>query len=168
MVKKILLGLLAVLVIIQFIRPKKNTSGDQTYALSNNYPIPVAVSDILKVACNDCHSNTTVYPWYSNFQPVAWMLNDHVVDGKRHFNFDEFTNRRLAYQNHKFEELIEEVKEHKMPLEEYTYLGLHPEANLTDAQRDLLINWAQEQMDSLAARYPADSLKMPARNRPPA
>jgi hypothetical protein len=72
----------------------------------------------------------------------------------------------IAVQNHKLEETIEMVKEKEMPLESYTYLGLHKEANLTDAQRDAIVNWAMAQMDSLKAHYPADSLKMKPRSKP--
>jgi len=118
------------------------------------------------VACNDCHSNKTMYPWYANIQPFAWFLNDHVVDGKKHFNISTFTKLPIAVQNHKLEETIEMVKEKEMPLESYTYLGLHKEANLTDAQRDAIVNWAMAQMDSLKANYPADSLKMKPRPKP--
>ncbi|MEZ4829316.1 MAG: heme-binding domain-containing protein [Bacteroidia bacterium] len=166
MMKKVLIGLAAVLVIIQFIRPAKNVSGESTYDISTKYPVPEEVAHLLKVACNDCHSNTTVYPWYSNIQPVGWWLSQHVNDGKRHLNFSEFTSRRIAIQNHKFEETIEMIKEGEMPLESYTMLGLHAEANLNDAQKQLLIDWAQAQMDTLAAHYPPDSLKMPRRPPP--
>ncbi|MCB0837831.1 MAG: heme-binding domain-containing protein [Bacteroidetes bacterium] len=158
MIKKILIGLLAILVIIQFIRPTKNNSNDTTYDVTTRYEVPEEVASILKVACNDCHSNNTVYPWYSNLQPVGWILNNHVVDGKRHLNFSEFTKLRVAIQNHKFEEVVETVEEKEMPLESYTSFGLHPEANLSDDQRQVLIKWAQTQMDTLKAHYPADSL----------
>ncbi|MEQ9232103.1 MAG: heme-binding domain-containing protein [Cyclobacteriaceae bacterium] len=158
MIKKILIGLLIAFVIIQFIRPEKNISDDQSAHLSKNYDIPAPVNAILKVACNDCHSNKTRYPWYANVQPGAWYLNNHIEHGKSHLNFSTFTNLRLGVQNHKFEEIIEEVKEGEMPLASYTYLGLHSEANLTQEQRTLLVNWAQEQMDMLKATYPADSL----------
>lgn len=50
-----------------------------------------------------------------------------------------------------------------MPLESYTYFGLHPEANLTEKERKTLVNWAKDQMDRLAATHPADSLKMKPR-----
>jgi hypothetical protein len=128
--------------------------------------VPNDVKQILEVACNDCHSNKTVYPWYSNIQPVAWFLDHHVVDGKRHYNLSTYTKLPIAVQNHKFEETIEMVKEKEMPLESYTYFGLHKEAKLTDEQRNILINWAQTQMDSLKAQYPADSLKMKPRPKP--
>ena len=168
MIKKILLALLAVLVIIQFFRPEKNDSNDNTYAIHTKYEVPEEVDEILKVSCNDCHSNKTVYPWYANVQPVAWWLNDHVVDGKRHLNFSEFTNRPIAIQNHKWEETVEMVEKKEMPLKDYTYLGLHSEAKLSDEQREMLVSWAKSQMNYLKENYPADSLVMPKRRSAPA
>ena len=106
MLKKILLGLLAVLLVIQFFRPEKNDSNDQTYALAEKYEVPENVRLTLKVSCNDCHSNLTRYPWYSKIQPIAWWLDDHIEDGKGHLNFSEFTNRSIAIQNHKRETLF--------------------------------------------------------------
>jgi hypothetical protein len=50
------------------------------------------------------------------------------------------------------------VKKKEMPLDDYTYLGLHPEANLTDKQRNLIMNWAESQMTYLKNTCPADSL----------
>ncbi|MCJ7466017.1 MAG: heme-binding domain-containing protein [Maribacter sp.] len=167
MIKKILIALGIILILIQFIRPEKNESNDQTYDISTKYPMPEDVNQILKVSCNDCHTNKTRYPWYSNVQPVAWWLNDHVKDGKRHLNFSEFTKMPLAFQNHKLEETIDMVKKKEMPLSEYTYFGLHNEANLTDAQRKTIIDWAEAQMTYLKNTYPADSLKMPKRPVPP-
>lgn len=167
MIKKILIGLAIVLLVIQFIKPEKNDSNDMTYDISKKYEVPAEVDNLLKVSCNDCHSNNTVYPWYSNVQPVAWWLDHHVVDGKKHLNFSEFTNAPLFVQNHKFDETIEMVEEGEMPLESYTNLGLHPEANLSDEQRKILVDWAKAQMQYLKDNYPADSLKMPKRNGPP-
>jgi hypothetical protein len=69
----------------------------------------------------------------------------------------------IAVQNHKFEEVIEVIDENEMPLESYTYLGLHPEARLTEDQKTTLKNWAREQMDLLKQTYPADSLIMKRR-----
>ena len=166
MLKKILLVLVILFVVIQFFRPEKNDSNDLTYDISTKYDVPDNVNQILKVACNDCHSNKTEYPWYANVQPVAWWLNDHIVDGKRHLNYSEFTNRPLAVQNHKWEETIDMVKKKEMPLESYTYLGLHSEANLTDAQRTVLMDWAIDQMTYLKENYPADSLIMKRRQAP--
>ncbi len=163
MIKNILIGLLIILVAMQFIRPDKNTSNDQTYDVSKNFKVPAEVQQVLKVACNDCHTNNTEYPWYAEVQPVAWWLQNHVEDGKRHLNFSDFTNMPIAIQNHKFEEVIEMVEEDEMPLPSYTYFGLHSGANLDESQKKLVMDWAQAQMDYLKDTYPADSLVMPKR-----
>ena len=168
MLKKILIGLGIVLVVIQFFRPEKNESNDLTYDIATKYDVPNDVSHLLQVSCNDCHSNKTEYPWYANVQPVAWWLDHHVQDGRKHLNFSEFTTLPLFVQNHKLEEVIEMVDEHEMPLPSYTYLGLHSEAKLSDEQRTKINDWAQAQMSYLKDTYPADSLKFPKRdNRPP-
>jgi hypothetical protein len=161
--KKIGIALVVLLLIIQFIRPEKNSSGDDTFAITTKYSIPNDVQNILQVSCYDCHSNKTEYPWYSNVQPAAWFLAEHVTDGKKHLNFSDFTKLPLFVQNHKLEETIEMVEEKEMPLPSYTYFGLHPEANLTDIQRQKIIDWANEQMNYLKQTYPADSLVFPKR-----
>lgn len=154
--KKVLLALLGVLIIMQFIHPDRNDSGVAPGDIAGKYVVPENVMAVLKPACYDCHSNETRYPWYANIQPVAWWLAEHVNDGKRHLNFHEFTTRKAAVQNHKLEEIIEMVKEEEMPLGSYTWA--HADARLSDAQRELIVNWARSAMDSLKAQYPADSL----------
>ena len=157
MIKKILLVLLAALIVIQFIHPKKNKNeGPQPNYIGNNYNIPEDVKTILAKACNDCHSNNTRYPWYATLQPVHWWLEKHVKDGKKHINYDEYTNRPLRYQYHKMEETIEMVKEGEMPLNSYTWT--HKDAKLTDEEKSKLTGWAQSVMDTMKARYPIDSL----------
>jgi hypothetical protein len=165
MFKKIILGLAIILILIQFIRPEKNEANDNTFALAKKYNVPHDVNQVLKVACYDCHSNKTEYPWYSYVQPVAWWLNDHIAHGKGHLNFSEFTEPPIAVQNHKFEEIVEMIEEHEMPLPSYTNFGLHPEADLTEEQRKMIMDWAHAQMAYLKNTYPADSLVM-KRRRP--
>lgn len=157
MLKKILLFLLAALVVIQFIHPKPNKSkGDQPNYIGKTFSIPEDVKSVLAKACNDCHSNNTRHPWYSNFQPVDWWMNNHIKEAKKGLNLDEYTNKRLRTQYHKMEELIDMVKEGKMPLNSYTWL--HKDAKLTKDEKDKLINWANSVMDTLKAKYPMDSL----------
>jgi hypothetical protein len=158
MLKKVLIAIVAILLIIQVFRPEKNISDINTYGIATKYQVPAEVDQILKSACNDCHSNLTTYPWYADIQPVAWWLDNHVQEGKGELNLSEFTSRPIAVQNHKFEEIAEMVEEKEMPLPSYTWLGLHSNAKLNDQQRQLLVNWAKAQMDTLKAQYPPDSL----------
>jgi hypothetical protein len=132
MKKNIILLLLIALVIAQFFKPKKNISEQQT----NLNNIPENILKDLKIACYDCHSNQTNYPWYSNVQPVAWWLNKHIVNGKKHLNFD----KKLTRKN--FEEIVEVLEENEMPL--FSYTIIHKEAKLNDLQKKGIMDWAEQ------------------------
>ena len=159
-IKKILWVLLAAFIIILFFHPTKNQSIEVLPTdISRNYQVPADVQTILAKACNDCHSNNTHYPWYNNFQPVAWWLNNHVLDGKRHLNFSEFTTMRVAKQYKRMNDCIETIKKNEMPLESYTWI--HKDAILNDSEKQTLYAWCNTVRDSIKAKYPADSLVMP-------
>lgn len=156
--------LLVVLVVIQFMQPAKNIAATPAeHHISKLYAVPANVEQTLVKACYDCHSNNTKYPWYNNIQPVAWWLNNHIKDGKRHLNFDEFTTYQIARQYKKLEECVSEVKEGEMPLESYTLI--HKDAILTEAEKDALFSWCETVRDSIKAKYPADSLILPKRKK---
>ena len=158
MLKKILLFLLLALIVIQFIHPKPNkASGDQPNYIGKKYAIPADVESILKKACNDCHSNNTRYPWYSNIQPVDWWLDSHIKDGKKEMNLDEYSNRSLRYQYNKMKQTAELVKKGEMPLNSYTWI--HKDAKLTEEEKSKLIDWAGGIINTLKAKYPVDSLE---------
>ena len=143
MKKKIGLVLLAILVIIQFIRPTRNESTTPSpNDISGHFAVPADVQAILKRSCNDCHSNNTVYPWYTNVQPIGWWLQNHVNEGKRELNFSEFSTYTPKRQSHKMEEVAEQVKKGEMPLD--SYLWVHTEAKLSDADKQLLVQWAEK------------------------
>lgn len=157
MIKKILTFLLIVLVVIQFFRPEKNNAtGPYIADISAAYPIPNDVGVILKNSCFDCHSNNTNYPWYSNLQPVAWWLNNHIQEGKSELNFNEFGNYKIARQYRKLLEIKEEVEEDEMPLQSYTLI--HQNAKLNEQEKLIIMNWADSLRTIIRSTYPADSL----------
>lgn len=158
MIKKAIIAALAILMLIQFVQIDKTPGSESSSDISQHYDVPEDLRGILRKACYDCHSNETVYPWYSHIQPLGWWLRHHIEEGREHLNFSEFSGPRIAVQNHKFEEIIETVKEGEMPLKSYTWLGMHPEARLTQEDRVRITSWAQMQMDLIAQKYPADSL----------
>ena len=146
--RKILLIIIIILVVIQFIRPARNISTTpSTHDISTEYTVPDSVKNIMAVACNDCHTNNTRYPWYANVQPVGWWLQNHVNEGKRHLNYSEFTSLEKKKQYKKMDETAHEIKEGDMPLN--SYLWIHHDAKLTQAEKDLLINWAQQLSDKI-------------------
>ena len=157
--KKIILLILIVLVLIQFIRPVKNISISSDLSSTNIlrlYGVPDSVQKILKTSCYDCHSNNTVYPWYSKIQPVAWWLNNHIEEGKEHLNFDEFGNYKIGAQYKKLEEVMKTVKDNYMPLNSYVWI--HKYAILNNNQKGAIAGWATVLRDSIKSKYPADSL----------
>lgn len=158
--KVILVVIIIAFVAIQFIRPSKNSGVEIAEAnITAKYKIPQDVQQVLNVSCYDCHSNTTHYPWYSNIQPVAWVLDDHIVEGKKELNFSAFTNYPVWRQYKKFKEIGREVKDGDMPMTSYTLL--HRDAVLTSEQKLAIQDWAANAVKDMEAQYPADSLAQP-------
>jgi hypothetical protein len=140
MFKKIMIGLVAVLLIMQLFQPAKN----KAEALSENdisktYALPVGVHDILTQKCYDCHSNNTTYPWYTSIQPIGWWMASHIKEGKEHLNFSEFKTYPAKRANHKLEEVSEEITKGHMPLE--SYLWIHTEAKVTAEEVQAINAW---------------------------
>ncbi len=79
-------------------------------------------------ACFDCHSNETVWPWYSNVAPVSWLVQRDVDEGRAKLNFSEWT--RPAEEA---DEAAETVREGEMPPP--IFLVTHQEARLSDAEK---------------------------------
>jgi hypothetical protein len=164
--KYTLYALLIVFIIIQVFRPKRNIQeGVSENDISKKYTVPDSVQQILKVACYDCHSNNTRYPWYANIQPVAWWLDNHIKDGKSEINFSEFSSYSPRKQFKKLKDTKEQLDEGEMPLPSYTII--HKDAILDSAKKNLIIKWVVGIIDQMKATYPADSLKMKRRTQEP-
>ena len=139
--KKVLLGILVGFILIQFIRPHKNDSKNDINHISTIMPVSSEVEAILKTSCNDCHSNSTVYPWYSEIAPVSWYLASHVNDGKEHLNLSEWTTYNTYQKEHILNDFEEVLMSHEMPLK--SYLILHKEAELSQEQYKALVAWVK-------------------------
>lgn len=85
-------------------------------------------------ACFDCHSNETVWPWYSNIAPASWLLTYDVTKGREHINFSDW-NRPDEQHVDEFQEVFEE---NSMP--PGRYLLLHPAARLSPEERQRLFD----------------------------
>ena len=89
--------------------------------------------ELAQRACFDCHSNETVWPWYSNVAPVSWLVQHDVDEGRQRLNFSEWGR---GGEGEETEELYEVIVENKMPMP--NYLITHPEARLTDGEKAAL------------------------------
>lgn len=152
MFKKILKILAVVLVVafivIQFFRiDKANPPINEADKIEAAMAVPTDVYLILGRSCNDCHSNNTVYPWYSNIQPAAWFLKDHIDHGRRELNFSEFNTYTAKKKKHKLEEICEMVESAAMPLP--SYLWIHRDAMLSDTEKKILCDWSKQERDKI-------------------
>ena len=150
-VKRFLLLFCLLILLIQFVRPQKN-SGDLygSEHISRVVEVPENIKLILNAACNDCHSNNTKSYWYSEIMPIGWWLNHHVEEGKEELNFSEFASYSLDKQDDKLEEIKEVILEKEMPLE--SYRKLHKEARLTEVQINLISVWVDSSRDKISQR----------------
>jgi hypothetical protein len=109
--------------------------------VSGKLQAPAEIAAILERACYDCHSNETVWPWYTRVAPASWLIHRDVVEGRRHLNFSEWSALPADKQAKKKKASAREVQKGTMPL--WFYLPLHPAARLTDADRATIARWAE-------------------------
>ncbi len=85
-------------------------------------------------ACFNCHSNETEWPWYSNVAPVSWLVQHDTDEGREHLNFSEWNQGGKGREPY---EMVEVIAEGEMPMP--IYLVTHPEARLTAAEKEALM-----------------------------
>lgn len=145
--KYILIFLIAVFGLMQSFRiDKDNPSFSQNDDFLTVTEAPENIRTLVKNACYDCHSNETQYPWYSNLAPVSWWLKNHISEGRKELNFNEWDNFTAKRKQRKLDEALEMIEEEEMPIPSYTWV--HRDARLTTSQRATLTAWLR----SLGAR----------------
>jgi hypothetical protein len=125
----VIIGII-LLVVIQFIPYGKNHTNPQV--VSEPVWDSQQTRDLAQRACFDCHSNETVWPWYSKIAPVSWLVYRDVAEGRRRLNFSDWQNSRLREPG----ELSSAVTEGEMP--PFQYLLMHANAKLSSAEKTQL------------------------------
>ena len=149
-VKIIAIVLVAGFVIIQFFRiDKTNPPIVAAETIEAGTVVPADISEILGRSCVDCHSNNTRYPWYSDVQPSAWFLKDHIDEGRRELNFSVFNTYAAKKKAKKFQEICEQLEQGEMPIP--SYVLIHRDAALSDSDRRTLCEWAKGEQAKLVA-----------------
>lgn len=142
------LVLVGLIVAIQFTGPaKSNPTVVDAQSIHAQLPVSPEVAAILERSCNDCHSNKTRWPWYSNVAPVSWFVIDHVNHGRSHLNFSEWGRYNQREAGEMLDEICKEVKSGSMPLSSYT--PLHPESKLSGDDVRLLCEWTHSHKERL-------------------
>lgn len=141
---------LGLLIIIQFVPYGRNhTNPPVRQEPAWDSPQTAALA---RRACFDCHSNQTVWPWYSNIAPVSWLVLRDVDEGRSKLNFSEWD-----LPQKEADEAAEEVQEGKMP--PWFYLPAHPQARLSTQEKQALIRGLQATTGSNESRDRKDARK---------
>lgn len=140
----------AAFIVAQFFRPGfSNPEISPGQSIEDSVSTPADVQMVLSRSCNDCHSNKTVYPWYSKVSPFSWFLANHINEGRHELNFNEWGTYSSRKKIHKLEELCEMVEGGSMPLG--SYLWIHRDAALNDEQKKLLCDWSKEAKSKISS-----------------
>jgi len=126
-------------------QPEVKTENPNDLLASTEVPDNIAV--MLKSACYDCHSNETVYPWYSYVAPVKWLVYRDTKEGREDLNFSEWASMSKMDQATALSDISDEVSEGDMPMKIYPIM--HPKAKLSDEDRQAIADWADELTEAL-------------------
>jgi hypothetical protein len=146
--KWIVLVLAGIFVVMQVIRPARtNPPVDESRTIQAHTQLTPEAAAILNRSCNDCHSNQTRWPWYTNVAPVSWFVINHVNDGRRQMNFSDWAQYDRSEQENYLKKICREVKSGDMPI--HSYLWLHGDAKLSSEDVKVLCEWANAESQRL-------------------
>jgi hypothetical protein len=146
-----LVGLLAVASVLT--PPDK--SGDAGSPLLAGASIDPKVLSLLERSCGDCHSERTVYPWYSYVGPVSWLVQSDVARGRRHLNLSRWNEYPLVRRERSLSEIANQVEDGDMPVPYYTLI--HRNARLSAADVSAIFHWTQAERARLIAASSANA-----------
>jgi cytochrome c len=148
--RSILLILVILLVIGSFIHPFGNVKAVRSdHPLLQGLNIPPDVSSVIRRSCADCHSEQTVWPLYSYVAPSSWLVESDVAGGRSHLNMSLWETLSSDDRQQALSKVASMVRNRKMPLSQY--LLIHRDAKLSDAEVDLIYNWARAERKRLSA-----------------
>lgn len=137
---KILIGLIITLVLIQFIPidfTNKPVNKEDNFV--EIMQTPKKITELLKTSCYDCHSNETEYPEIAKIAPISWFIKSNVNKARKHLNFSEWGTYNQDLKSGMLRNASGMIIEKKMPIS--GYVAQHPEAQLSDAERKLLVDY---------------------------
>lgn len=131
-VRNLFLGAIGIFVVLQLL-PFGRNHQNPTVKAEPSWDSPRTRELFFSKGCSDCHSNETVWPWYSYVAPVSWLVEKDVNEGREVLNVSEWGRTT----KNKGKDSAEEVEEGGMP--PVYYLQMHPDTNLSEAERSEFI-----------------------------
>jgi len=139
-IKYLLWASLLILIVIQFVPvDRQNPVYDDGMDLLIAYNAPEEVREIIHISCYDCHSNKTVWPWYSYLAPVSFVIAENVVQGRDNLNFSEWGFYEEEDKVSILKQMKKVLEKNAMPLS--GYVKLHTHAEMTAERKALILDW---------------------------
>ncbi len=126
------------------------------HASFNGLTMPPEVKALVERSCKDCHSSQTVWPWYSYVAPASWLVERDVRRGRGRMDLSKWPQYSFEQQQKLLADIATVVKNHEMPLTQYAFI--HRDARLTDADADILYQWARLERRKLRSAHPKNHL----------
>ena len=134
-------------------RPSRvNPPVNPAQTLEANTTLPPEVAAIFARSCNDCHSNQTRYPWYSNISPASWFLADHIDEGRAEMNFSEWGSYSRRMRETRLAAICAECEHGMMPLSSYTLI--HRDGVLSTEDVRAICEWTRTESSRLNVAAP--------------
>ena len=134
---------------IQLMRPaRSNPPVDESQTIEARTQMTPQVKAIFERSCNDCHSNKTVWPWYTNVAPISWWIVGHINEARQLMNLSEWGKLDRDRQDRKLRQICDEVTDGGMPLP--SYLPMHPKAKLSEQDKKTLCDWTAAELERLS------------------
>ncbi len=124
-------GALALLLVIQLVPYGRDHANPPVTQAARLDP---ATQRIVTVACADCHSNLTRWPWYTSVAPMSWFAQSDVDGGRSILNFSRWDTPQPAV-----DDLAQVISDGEMPPLKYRLLPNHADARLSGAERRTLV-----------------------------
>jgi hypothetical protein len=141
-VKRVVMALVVFIVAAQVVRPPTtNPPVDPAREIGASLPLTPAVAAVFERSCNDCHSNRTVWVWYSGVAPASWLVAYDVHQGRSRMNFSEWDAHTPEQQKKLLDRMCSDVTKGEMP--EWQYLLMHQQARLSPPDVQAVCKWAE-------------------------
>jgi hypothetical protein len=118
--------------------------------------IDPATLAILQRACQNCHSQQTQWPWYSHVAPMSWLIARDVQQARSHMNLSQWQDYSTDDRLQLLSAIGSAVRNRQMPLPRYVIL--HPEARLTDNERQQIYRWTRAERRRLGLAHSTGGL----------
>jgi hypothetical protein len=130
---------------------RTNQPADPAESIEAQTGMPRHVSVILQRACQDCHTQRTRWPWYSQVAPFEWLMAADVYGARDHLNLSAWSRYTEEEKTERLTGICEMVASGRMPLWYYKVIH-YPAARLSESDRKTVCDWVKAEVALTAAR----------------